>query len=41
MPYWASIKVFEDAEKASLRHQYEIKTSDQQAFIPDGTAADL
>ena len=25
MPIWASIKLFEDAEKASIRNQYEIK----------------
>ena len=50
MHIWASMKVFEDTEKASLRHQYEFETSikllfdifvawHQQAFIPDGTHA--
>ena len=34
MPIWASIKVFEDTEKASIRHQYEIKTLASTSFYP-------
>ena len=34
MPIWVLIKVFEDAEKASIRHQYKIKTSTSTSFYP-------
>ena len=46
-PIWASMAVFEDTEKALIKHPYEFKTSmkrpytfvavrNQQAFTPDG-----
>ena len=37
MPIWASIKAFEDTEKALIGINTRSKTQHQQAFIPDGT----